>query len=136
MNREQRRLAKKENLKRPAVLTEMPRSEWPTGVLEKLRKIPIRVFVSQDYLVQEFEEENATRLSVNRTEMQANGQWRENIEWEELQEIKRQIGYGDHYAIEVYPRDRDIVNVANMRHLWVLDKPLPIGWANGAVSSG
>lgn len=31
-------------------------------------------------------------------------------------------------AVEIYPAERDIVNVANMRHLWVLPERLPFGW--------
>ena len=46
----------------------------------------------------------------------------------ELQDIKRQAGLGDYMAVEIYPKDRDIVNVANMRHLWVLRDPLQFGW--------
>jgi hypothetical protein len=30
--------------------------------------------------------------------------------------------------VEIYPRDRDIVNIANMRHLWVMAEPLALGW--------
>ncbi len=48
--------------------------------------------------------------------------------WEELQEIKRQVGIGDFFAVEIFQRDKDIVNVANMRHLWVLPDPLDFGW--------
>jgi hypothetical protein len=31
-------------------------------------------------------------------------------------------------AVEVYPKDSDIVNVANMRHLWLVDDKTNIGW--------
>ena len=47
-----------------------------------------------------------------------------------LQEIKNTIGYKDKFAVEVYPAENDIVNVANMRHLWVLPKPLGFEWRN------
>ena len=43
-------------------------------------------------------------------------------------QVKREIGFGDWYALEIFPRDGDIVNVANMRHLWMLATPLSIGW--------
>lgn len=78
--------------------------------------------------MQAFDEGNAIRLSVNRTTLGDNGRWVENITWDELQELKRQCGFGDWYAIEVYPRDKDVVNVANMRHLWVLQESLNVGW--------
>ena len=54
--------------------------------------------------------------------------WAVGISWDSLQDIKRRRGYGDKYAIEIYPREVDIVNVAAMRHLWVLPEPLNIGW--------
>lgn len=47
----------------------------------------------------------------------------DGIPWDDLQVMKRLAGYGDDYAIEVYPADRDIVNDANIRHLWVLPYP-------------
>lgn len=51
------------------------------------------------------------------------------IPWDDLQEVKRQIGRGDRDAIEVYPADRDIVKVAPMRHLWLVPWDfLPFAW--------
>jgi hypothetical protein len=35
---------------------------------------------------------------------------------------------GDKDAVEIYPADKDIVNVANMRHLIVLPAPFPYTW--------
>ena len=49
--REQRRQLERENARRPAVLTEIPRSQWPEGGRQPAR---VRVWVSRDYLVQEF----------------------------------------------------------------------------------
>lgn len=43
-------------------------------------------------------------------------------------DIKRQLGYGDFDAVEVYPKDNDVVNVANIRHLFILNEPLPFIW--------
>lgn len=45
---------------------------------------------------------------------------RDGISWDDLQWIKGAAGYRDREAVEVYPRDGDVVNVANMRHLWIL----------------
>ena len=39
------------------------------------------------------------------------------ISWEILQKIKRQI-LGDVVAVEIFPTDSDVVNLANTRHLW------------------
>lgn len=53
----------------------------------------------------------------------------DGITWDDLQWIKRAAGYGDREAVEVYPLDDDVVNVANMRHLWILPagQRLPFG---------
>ena len=123
--RQQRQRLKTENKKRSKQLQPVPKSMWPATDDNPDR---ISVWVSQDYLVQAFEEPGAIRLSINRTEMCADGRWSDNISWDDLQDIKRQLGHGDAYAVEVYPRDRDIVEVANMRHLWILPAPLHIGW--------
>jgi hypothetical protein len=39
------------------------------------------------------------------------------ISWEILQKIKRQV-LGDVVAVEIFPIDSDVVNLANTRHLW------------------
>lgn len=111
-------------------LTEVPESEWPQVETNERR---IKVWVSHNFLVQAFLEHHDSgilRLSVNRVKITKSGAWKDRITWDELQAIKREVGYGDYYAVEVYPRDRDIVNVANMRHLWVMPEPLPLGWFN------
>ncbi|WP_051284266.1 DUF7694 domain-containing protein [Desulforegula conservatrix] len=126
LSRQERKALKKENLKRPAVLTKMPKEDWPKqGLYPGL----VEVWISRAFLVQVVHESlDGYRLSVCRTSVTAGGQYVDGITWEELQDIKRQVGMGDKYAIEVYPRDQDIVNVANMRHLFVLPQPLRIGW--------
>ena len=96
----------------------MPPEQWPP--IGCLTIVPSRVLRSQGFLVQIFEKPTATRLSVCRTEPDKNGGWKEGIMWEELMEVKRQAGYAACCAVEFYPPDDDIVNVANMRHLWVL----------------
>lgn len=129
-SREIRRQLERENAKWPETLKPIPADQWPD--LSAMKKPPIAVWRSRDFLVQEFiEGDGCRRLSVNRTTCGRDGRWDADISWDELQLIKRQVGYGNHYAVEIYPLDRDVVNVANMRHLWVLSTPLPIGWRNG-----
>lgn len=50
------------------------------------------------------------------------GNWIDGITWDELMEIKRQCGFGDRLAVEIYPPDEHIVNVANMRHLFICNE--------------
>jgi len=67
------------------------------------------------------------RLSVCRTSL--NGErWQDGISWDDLQRLKRECGYGNADAIEVFPADADVVNVANMRHLWIMAEPIECAW--------
>jgi len=49
------------------------------------------------------------------------------LSWDELQDVKREAGFGESAAVEVYPPDDEIVDEVRMRHLWVLpyDWPVP-----------
>jgi hypothetical protein len=42
------------------------------------------------------------------------------ISWDQLQAIKNAIWGADARAVEVYPRQGDLVNSGNFRHLWRL----------------
>lgn len=66
-------------------------------------------------------------MSVCRTSMRQ-GRWVDGISWDDLQRLKREAGYGESDAVEVYPADSDVVNVANMRHLWILETPIRFAW--------
>jgi hypothetical protein len=46
----------------------------------------------------------------------------EDIPWSIKQEIKDKIFGKEKTAIEVFPSDKNLVNQANMYHLWVLPK--------------
>ena len=37
-------------------------------------------------------------------------------------------GYGDQWAIEIYPAEDETVNVANMRHLWLMAEAPSVAW--------
>jgi hypothetical protein len=90
-----------------------------------MTKYPVRIWHSNRFCVQAFEEKpGIVRLSVNRALLKPDGSWLDGITWDELQDIKRQCGFGDNDAVEVFPSDKDIQNVANMRHLFVFLEPL------------
>jgi len=118
-----------ENAKWTAELSPMPAERWPPRQHETY---PIAVLRSRTFLVQAFSEETGIRLSINRTEVARwiDGMpiWREGISWEEIQSLKAQAGYGAHWMVEIYPPDANVVNVANMRHLWLLPKAPAFGW--------
>ena len=121
-----RRQLEKDNAKRSEILTPVDKELWPSGDLENPNRI--EVMLSRKYMVQIFDEQNgAIRISCNRTSIDQFGQWEENLTWDELMEIKRQAGYGDRYAVEVLPEDENIVNVANIRHIWIMPRPI-VGW--------
>ncbi|WP_438839413.1 DUF7694 domain-containing protein [Helicobacter pylori] len=42
-----------------------------------------------------------------------------------MQRLKNEAGYGE---FEVYPRKGDVINVANMRHLFVMAGSLEFAW--------
>ena len=120
-----RRNLEKENLKRSKVLMPVVKVLWPTQDDDPTR---IAVLTSQKYMVQIFDPGNGVlRLSCNRTSLDQFGNWEDNLSWDELMEIKRQCGYGDAYAVEILPEDRNIVNVANMRHIWIMPHFI-VGW--------
>lgn len=105
------------------VLSEVPAEEY-------LGKEPpgfTTCFRSRQFLVQQYQAGEIIRLTVCRTVIEGD-EWKAEITWDQLQWIKGQLGFADKYAIEVYPRAVDLVNVANMRHLWILPEPLQIGW--------
>ena len=47
--------------------------------------------------------------------------------WWEMQRIKNELAGTTLTAIEVYPPQTQVVDGANMFHIWVLNEPLPFG---------
>jgi len=87
------------------------------------------VLRNRDFLVQVYTYFDGTlRLTINRTDIDQHGAWKDGITWDELQTIKNAVGYEDCDAIEVFPRKADLVNASNMRHLWILPTNLPFIW--------
>lgn len=100
-------------------LQPLHRSEWPFGFQTSL---PDAVYLSRNFLVQVFESGDYLRLSVTKCKvgnMLKGRTFADGVSWNELQDIKRQVGLGDRFAVEIYPEDDRIVNDANMRHLWI-----------------
>ena len=128
-----RKYLARENKKWPAEPKPVPPDSWPEFLTQSMKgALLVAVWRSQKYLVQQYvEKSGVSRLTVCRTALNNNGQWRDNITWDELQWIKSAVGFGDRMAVEIFPADDDIVNVRNMRHLWILDKPLSFAWKKG-----
>lgn len=121
-NRQQRRMLAADNRAEPSLLRPVPPSEWPDYRPPGLEA----VWRSREFLVQVFTHESAFRLSVCRTQI-TGARWTDGISWDDLQRVKRECGLGDKCAVELFPPDGEVVNVANMRHLWIVDAP-PFMW--------
>lgn len=115
-----------------AKMMEIPREKWPEAQRNH-RSSPFRVWMSQEYMAQLYPAERKDepaigRLSIHSVHRTAAG-WVDNIPWETLQRIKADCGFADLDAIEIYPAERDVVNVANIRHLWLVPRSyLPFAW--------
>lgn len=130
--RAQRRQLERDNANQPNTLQEIPRWQWPNPNAPQLR-----VLRSRDFLVQEFAADApaVVRLSVCRTTIVGN-RWQDGITWDELQRLKHECGYANRDAVEVFPADIDMVNVANMRHLWVMAESVPFAWRKSSNAGG
>lgn len=84
---------------------------------------PIRAWRNRTFLAQLFTEGDYERLTVNRAYLADNGRWRDGITWDELMDVKAGVGFGHRWAVELYPSEDAVVDVANMRHLWLVDRP-------------
>lgn len=78
-------------------------------------------------------EQQVLRLTVNRTHVDpVSFRWLDGITWDQLQDLKRQCGRGHLEAVEIYPPDADVVNVASLRHLWVISGRMYFSWRKSA----
>jgi hypothetical protein len=165
LREKRRRLQQDNRAYRTGVFVELPMEMWPDMDGRQVTVARVAVWRSREFLVQaimepgmlrlsvnrteldasgnwkdgitwdelqaiKIMEPGMLRLSVNRTELDASGNWKDGITWDELQAIKSAVGYGDRDAVEAYPKNVDVVNVANIRHLWILPNhaALPVFW--------
>lgn len=105
---------------------EIPKKDWPPERVDGVRRKT--VLLGKTYLVQVFEEHKGViRLSINHTKRKGS-KWSEGITWQELQDIKDAAGFKYKVAVEVFPERHKIINVANMRHLFVLPERPDFVW--------
>lgn len=128
--REQRRYLREQNALYGPRMQELPAALVAQIGAGCRRQQPLRAWRSRAHLAVLWQEsgERPLRLSICRTSMGPDGRFLDGITWEELQRIKAECGYGDVEAVEVYPRDSDVVNVANQRHLWILPGGSGCSW--------
>ena len=125
VTQQQRRQLKAENKTWPVALKQIPKAEWPQSYHPPGIK---EVWRSRGFLVQVYDDERSgvERMAICRTEVMS-GDWAAEISWDDLQRLKRECGRGAKDAVEIYPSDADVVNVANMRHLWIVGI-VPFKW--------
>ena len=116
-------------------MTEIPEEEWPSSTVAHNKGTVgsrlLRVWRSRDFIAQLYQEASGNiRLSINRTVLTEKYDYADNISWDDLFRIKNECGFSDHDMIELYPAKKDLVNVANIRHLFLLDKPSEFNWYN------
>ena len=94
---------------------------------------PVRVWQSRDYLAVLYVDtrDGSRCLSVNRTATNRDGSWMDGITWDELQRVKNETVGPETWAVEVFPAQSEMINEANMRHLWVLDEAPSYAWKGG-----
>lgn len=105
----------------------IPQSQWPIAGRSDKR---INAWCSRGFMVQAFQERDGViRLSITKNKLGFGDRtFADGVTWDELQWIKREVGYGDQMAVEIYPEDHLVINDCNMRHLWILPTPIDIGW--------
>lgn len=117
-----------ENKKWAATMARVSVSDCPKSMAH-LTDQPEVIFRSSQYLAQAFaEKDGARRLTISRTMINEDGNWLDGSTWDDLMRVKSQCGYGDLWAVEIYPPDDEIVNVANMRHLWLTIERPAFAW--------
>ncbi len=76
---------------------------------------PLRGWEGDGVICQLYEESGHQRLTIMRVPPER------PFSWEELQEIKSAAGFGDAWAVEIYPPDEHAFNDIDARHLWLVD---------------
>lgn len=82
------------------------------------------VWASNKFVVLVFEYKTSTnfsgRLHIHRAEMDiVQKRWVGDISWDELQEIKMQCGFGERKAVEFFPKQSELKDTNNVRHLFI-----------------
>lgn len=120
------------------ILQRVPEAEWPPNPGGPR---PFEVWASRTWTVMLYrssdeiggdeirDEGIECRISVRRTDGGI------DISWTDLQKIKADIGRADRWACELFPTERDLVDVANLRHLWLYFGTPSFGWKKSARRS-
>jgi hypothetical protein len=128
--RMQKRHLEREAANYPARLRELSPTEL--GPLPSGKSKLLRVWRSRLYMVGLWLEPTGfQRLTMQRAAIDNDGQWVDGLTWDQMQRLKAEAGFGDVWAVECYPPDERVVNVANLRHLFLLPDVPAFGWKAG-----
>lgn len=99
-----------------------------------ITQVPVRAIKNSHFVIQIYEDNGRIRISVQRTRsshyIRKHNRDTRPISWEELQALKSDSGFPHRSAVEIYPSSGNVVNVANMRHLWIVDDDeIPFAWS-------
>ena len=124
LNREQRRALEK--VKRqliasyPDTLEVVPENDPNLPYSSHPQDID-KIYRSKKYTVIVWNVPAGKKLSISRNEWDSHtNRYKDGITWDEIMEIKRQVGFGEQNAVEFYPPDSQVINIANVRHIWIL----------------
>jgi len=114
------------------------RKRYPAHHTRSLARLPLpqsaphevaAVWGSRDYFVTLWRDQGFERLTINSTTFDHDTQrWADGLDWDTLMRLKDQAGYAHRWAVEVFPPDDEIVDDANMRHLWLLPEAPDYAW--------
>lgn len=75
---------------------------------------------SDSFFAAAFQDGDAIRLDIVRRDLT------DGVTWDELRGVKNACGFADMDAIEFYPREADVINTGNVRHLYIFKTKLPL----------
>lgn len=90
---------------------------------------PEKAWRNKNYLVYLYHDREFLRLCVQRTTIKDDGSFEDGISWDRIQQIKSAIGFGDYWGLEVFPADKSLVNVSNIRHIWLFEERPAFAWS-------
>jgi len=95
-------------------------SKSSNGCLSYFKEPPLGAWEDDEFLVMAYADGVAIRLDIQRKDAG------DGVTWDTLQRLKSECGFGEFDATEFYPRDADVLNTGNHRHLYVFLHHLPL----------
>jgi hypothetical protein len=145
VTRQQRQELAIENLRFPVTMTEIPKDDLARMKADTLGATPIRCWRSRHFIATLWLQPCAgfpntvRRLTIHRASITPDGEWKDGIAWTELERIKNECGFAGEWAVECYPPADQVIDIANMRHLFLpfLHAQVPeYGWISGKAQKG